>query len=335
MKRSIKKMARYSGLYSLCTWINKKLLNILMYHGISCRNEKNNLTDANGKHLYIDEFENHLKLLIKYCTPVSLESVISNEKLPGNPVVLTFDDGYKNNFLYAYPLLKKYKVPATIFVTTGFIDRTHFLWADEIELIILEAEFQKTTLLWQNETIALDLSNPEEKFKTSHVLKKFLKSISESQKNCFIERLRELLQISYDWNSLDSLISPLTWYEIREMNSDELISIGSHTVSHPILSNCTPEQQRFELELSKQRIYEELGTDCISFAYPNGRFTDYNHETIGLLRNLGYKAAVTTISGYIDRNRVDNFQLNRFGGIMSIDEFGTVITGLSRLVGTI
>ena len=306
-----------------------------MYHGIAYNIERNNLTNYSGKHLPANIFEKQLKLITKYCSPVSLESIISDQKLPANPVMLTFDDGYMNNYTYAYPLLKKYKVPATIFVATGFIDQSHFLWTDEIETIITKAEPERYRFNWENETMALELSNHADKLRTFFFLTQYAKSLTAFQKNRFIEELRKFLCSEYDWNSLDPLYLPLTWDQIREMNEDDLISIGSHTVSHPILAKCTLQQQRTELELSKQRINEELGLDCISFAYPNGKFTDYNHETIRLLRNLGYKFAVTAVSGYINQDRRDNYQLNRFGSVMSLEELGTVATGLSRLVGTI
>jgi peptidoglycan/xylan/chitin deacetylase (PgdA/CDA1 family) len=306
-----------------------------MYHGISGKSEMDDFLNLNRKHLYVDEFEKHLKLLTKYCSPVSLNSVISNEKLPANPVVITFDDGYKNNYIYAFPLLKKYHVPATIFITTGFIDKTDFLWTDELSAMIARAEMVNTNMSWKNKEITLEISDFEKKKKTICFLKDYAKSLSESEKKYFIEQLGKSLNCNYDWNNLDPLNSPMTWGEIREMNNDELISIGSHTVSHPILANCTPEQQRIELAFSKKRINEELDTECISFAYPNGQPMDYNHKTLELLRELGYKNAVTAVSGYADPGETDNYQLNRFGGDMEIDEFGTVVTGLSRLIGTI
>jgi peptidoglycan/xylan/chitin deacetylase (PgdA/CDA1 family) len=335
MKKIIKKFARYSGIFRLSAWMNNNTLKILMYHGFSHRDNINRFTNYSGKHLNIEEFEYQLKLLTKYCTPVTLDTVLTNEKLPPNPVALTFDDGYKNNYTLAYPLLIKYQVPATIFITTGFIDRTHLLWTDEIDLMILSTDSEKIRFVWQDKDFELKLSNPEEKTHAMIMLKKYAKSLSESDKTCFIDDMRQLLKFDFDWQDLNSLISPLTWEEIREMNNNDLISIGAHTVSHPILSKCSLEQQLSELEVSGRRISEELGTDCFSFAYPNGMYSDYNLDTVRLLKELGYKVAVTAEPGYINPGSCDVFQLYRFGGIMSIDELGTVVTGLSRMAGTI
>ena len=335
MKQKLKKLAHYSGIFRLSSLINRNVLSILMYHGFFLPADKTGLTIFKSKHLNIEIFENHLKLFTKYCTPISLEAAIVSKKLPPNPIVLTFDDGYKNNYIYAFPLLKKYKVPATIFVTTGFVDRTDYLWTDRLEFIIYNTNSKNVDLYWENTKLTLELSTDEQMKKTIYTIKVLLKTLPETQKISFLDNLQNLLRVEYNWDKIPSVHLPLTWDEIREMKSSGLVSIGSHTVTHPILSKCSYEKQRRELMLSRQRIIEELGEDCTLFAYPNGKINDYNHETIGLLKESGYRGAVTTGVGYIDNDNRDIFQLNRFGTGMNIEELGTVVTGVSRLVGSI
>jgi len=335
MKQIIKKLARYSGLFRLSCWTNRNLLTILMYHGISRPNDNHGLTNFEGKHRNLDEFEQHLELFTKYCTPIFLEAAILNRNLPPNPIVLTFDDGYKNNYTYAFPLLKKYEVPATIFVTTGFVDQTNYIWPDQLEFIIDRAQSKNIDFHYENDQITLELSSDEEKMKTIRSIKDHLKTFSEPKKLLFLDKLQKALGVEYDWDKIPSLLLPLTWDQIREMKESGLISIGSHTVTHPILSKCTHEEQRKELMVSQQRITEELGEKCVLFAYPNGRVADYNQDTIRLLKEFGYWGAVTTNVGYVDGSNRDKFQLNRFGSGGNLDELGTIVTGLSRLVGTI
>jgi peptidoglycan/xylan/chitin deacetylase (PgdA/CDA1 family) len=176
MKKTIKRIACRSGLFQLSSWLNKNKLSIYMYHGFSQPTEKHNgLTNFEGKHKSIAEFEEQLKLFTKYCTPVSLEAVAANNKLPPNPVVLTFDDGYKNNYSYAFPLLKKYRVPATIFVTSGFVDKTNFLWTDRLEFIIDHASQKTIEFLWENEKLIFDGNTHNEKAHTLATIKRYLK----------------------------------------------------------------------------------------------------------------------------------------------------------------
>jgi peptidoglycan/xylan/chitin deacetylase (PgdA/CDA1 family) len=335
MKRMIKKIAHYSGLFRFSAWLNRDTIKILMYHGISNCNDTKVSTNFNGKHMNLDAFEGHLRLITKYCTPISLKMLLSKKKLPTNPIVLTFDDGYKNNYTYAFPLLKKYNIPATIFITTGFIDRTHYMWPDRLEFIINNAHSKNIDLLWEEAKLKLELGTDKDKMNTIRFIKNYAKALSEPKKLSFLDKLQEDLGIEYDWDKIPSLFLPLTWDEIRKMNENGLISIGSHTVSHPILSNCTSEQQKKELMLSRLRIGEELGEDCIMFAYPNGEKTDYNKETINILRESKYLGAVNVVPGYINMKDRDNFQLNRFGAGINLEELGTIITGLSHLVGTI
>jgi len=335
MKNITKKLAFYSGIFRLSSWLKGDFSSILMYHGFSQSSENKGLTNFEGKHINIDIFEEHLKLFAKYCTPISLDDLILKDKLPSNPIVLTFDDGYKNNYTYAFPLLMKYKVPATIFVTTGFVDHTNYMWTDRLEFIIDNTHSKHIDILWENSRLTFELSTYEQKIKTISSIKNYLKTLSESKKLSFLDKLQEDLEIEYDWDKIPSLLLPLTWDEIREMRECGLISIGSHTVTHSILSRCTYEEQQKELMLSRQRITEELKEDCILFAYPNGQIIDYNQETMKLLRELGYLGAVTTVVGYINNSNIDNFQLNRFGTDGHLEDIGTIVTGLSRIVGTI
>ena len=306
-----------------------------MYHGFSRPTDNTGSTILKRKFMNIEVFEKHLKLFTKYCTPVSLTDVLSNKSLPPNPVVLTFDDGYKNNYKYAFPLLKKYKVPATIFITTGFIDQNSYIWTDRLEFILDNGSNKNIDVTWENKRLELELSTDEQKVKTINNIKNYLKSLAESEKLIFLDQLQETLEIDYNWDRIPAVLSPLTWNEIREMKESGLISIGSHTVTHPMLSKCTYEQQGRELKFSRQRIVEELKEDCVLFAYPNGKQVDYNQETIRLLKESGYLLAVTTNIGYVDSTSRDNIQLNRFGTDITLEALGMVVTKMSRLVGTI
>lgn len=335
MKSFLKKIARNSGIFKISSWFNKDLVTIFAYHCLFPHQDGNRLAHVDRKQITLEEFEEHLKIITRYGSPVSLQEAVTKKTLPPHPVVVTFDDGYKNNYLYAFPLLKKYNVPATIFVTTGFIDRTTYIWPDRLEYIIDNAPSENVEFYWEGDTLQLEMKSQTEKIKSIRLIKSYLKDLSESQKLFFIDTLQNQLGVEYDWSKIPEDLQPLTWEDMRVMRESGLISIGSHTVTHPILSHCSVDQQRQELGESQQRITEKLGVECNLFAYPNGRKTDYNLETIRLLKELNYLAAVTVIHGYVEKNHKDNFQLNRFGGDISLEALGTIVSGLSRIVGTI
>jgi hypothetical protein len=122
---------------------------------------------------------------------------------------------------------------------------------------------------------------------------------------------------------------PLKWDQIRKMKESGLISLGSHTVSHPILSRCHSEIQQYELYESKCRIETELNEPCYMFAYPNGQIDDYKIKTIELLKNNKYKVALTANHGYNHINYNNRFELKRWGSNVSIDGLELVVSGAS------
>ena len=267
MKRTIKKLAHFMGIFRISTWTNRRLISILMYHGFS---QGDGLAKIQGKHQSQILFEKHLKIITRYCTPVTLHDIIGKGDIPPNPVIITFDDGYKNNYSIAFPLLRKYSVPATIFVTTGFVDRTYFMWTDHLDYIINNAREFTSEFIWEDDKVVIDLSSEDKKKQTIVSLKEYLKEIPDKKKRTYLQKLQSSLDIEYDWDNIPESIAPLEWDEIRNMKESGLIDIGSHTVSHPILAQCSREEQYRELKISKQRIEEELRVDCPLFAFPNG-----------------------------------------------------------------
>lgn len=333
MKSLIKKILYRGGAFRLCSLMKSSIyVPILMYHGV--RREQDNEVSEKifEKHIDSQIFTDHLRILKKYCTPIPLSEIFTEKKLPANPVVITFDDGYKNNYDVAFPLLQEYQVPATVFVTTGFVDRTHFLWTDRLEYIVAHSA-SKDTISLQGGTLILKMDNEKEKLKTLGLVKEKLKHYNEEARLEILENIAQKLGASYEWTQIPPELMPISWDEIREMKSSGLVEIGSHTVSHPILSRCSDEKQLYELATSKYRISEELGDDCILFAYPNGRHIDYTKKTIHILKKCGYKIALTTISGFYDGYKNDSFEMKRFATGARLEDFACIVSGFRRLIG--
>ena len=334
MKNYLKKIARRSGLYKLSSLINNNVLSVLMYHGFCQFPKKLRYFHRTGMILNINIFEQQLESILKYSTPISLKMAVTSNELPPNAVAFTFDDGYKNNYLDAFPLLKKHNIPTTIFITTGFIDKKCYLWADRLDYILNEAEDWVYKLISKDGAIEIDLSNNSARRVTITKLKNYIKKLPDRKKNQLIDMIEAELGISYSWDVIPDELKPLSWDEIREMHQSGLVTFGAHTVTHPILRNCDYKMQEFEINYARKRIEEELDAECIYFAYPNGKTPDYSHLTIELLEKAGYKAAVTANSGYVDNINGNLFELNRFGSAENIDDLATVISGFSKLIGS-
>lgn len=310
-------------------------LSIMLYHGFG-ESENKGEWPLYSEFMPISEFEQHLKVYLKYGTPISLEDLLCKERLPRSPIVVTIDDGYANNYDLGFPVLKKYNFPATIFLTTGFIDRKQFLWTDWLEFIAVNASNADIKIELNKEVISLNLGEPQVRNNLVKQLKSILKNMPINKIKSFLNELQEMSKVKYDWERIPEELQPLTWKQIREMKKSGLISFGGHTVSHAILSKCNKEEQKFEIVESKARIEKELNEECLILAYPNGKENDFTEETIRLAKKANYRIAVTTNSGYENSNEYDSYKLKRWGtDLFSKEDLESLISGGSLLMGAV
>jgi len=330
MKTVIKKMAAHSGLLHLCNAATAKKMTIFFYHGFYDRHAQPD--ERLGKKLLsIDLFEQHLRTFRRYGQPCSLLDLIHPSSLPRNPVMVTLDDGYANNYDLAFPLLKKYQIPVTIFLTTGFIDRRTLLWVDWLEGILAGTDQDHVTLNIAEKPMSLDLSSAPARQQSAVQLKALLKRQPIAEIHASLRHLQNVLHCSYGWDQVPASRQPLSWPQIREMQASGLVTFGGHTHSHLILAQSTLEAQQREIISAKQRIEKELGEFCPLFAYPNGKPEDYTPQTIDLLKQCGYQLAVTTELGYDLVHHHDRFRLKRWGADISPLELAYILSGAPLL----
>jgi peptidoglycan/xylan/chitin deacetylase (PgdA/CDA1 family) len=239
-------------------------------------------------------FEKQIQWLKSTHSIISLEelaSLIREKRQPdGNVAVITFDDGYRDNYLHAFPVLEKYAVPATVFLTTGCIDQRALIWGDVLDYVVLAAEADTI----EHELLGtVSIRNRKQKLSALFDIKQnIMKKIPNTQKMQLLEDLASELGVGIPDQAGDDIM--LSWDQVREMREGG-ISFGAHTVTHPILANTTFNEAKFEIEYSKRRIEEELGERIDTFAYPNGKPGDINADVIGLLRQNDFSCAVTTL----------------------------------------
>ena len=224
---------------------------------------------------------------------------------PERAVAITFDDGYRDNYDYAFPILKKYQLPATIFLATGAIETGNLIWHDRV--------FDAFRFATASRVRLEDRSVPELALETAQAREKSLvialataKRLYGDQRRKFVDDIESKLR-----PSSPAEVAPrmLTWEQVREMHRAG-IEFGSHTVSHTILSCIPRSDMKRELKDSKNELSERLGTPVVSFAYPNGKAADYNDEAKAVLRECGYSCAVTCCSGF-NHASSDVFELKR------------------------
>ena len=253
-------------------------------------------------------FEEQIQFL-KCCYRVmSLTDLVYRSQrgeLPDRAVAITFDDGYRDNYEFAFPILKKYQVPATIFVATGVIGTGRALWHDRIFDAFRFATV-KRVYVSDDHVRELVLEPAEARHRSLELALARARGLYGEAQRQWIEevegRLKPDFSIGYSPGMLD-------WGQIREMHAAG-IEFGSHTVTHPILSRIPHDELFKEVQESKQQLCEQLGTQILSFAYPNGKASDYNGGVKSMLKECGYVCAVTTQPGF-NRSFSDPFELKR------------------------
>ena len=259
--------------------------------------------------LNIQLFKEQLTYMKKYYNIISLEQLISHlklkTKLPPNPIVLTFDDGYLNNYTLAYPILSNMNVHATIFLTTHFIDSEDWLWVNKLEYVLTETQKEQLEINIPGFGIhSYNLSLYDQKMDAYNNLKSILKSLKHNDLKICLAHIFSKLDVYID-SQTEPNYHMLSREQIKDMN-DAHIDFGVHTSTHPILTNLDKEELYDEIVYPKRKLEKMIGRRVRYFAYPNG---DYN-EAVKRIVAHHYDAALSVNEGFVTLGS-DLMALNR------------------------
>jgi len=329
--RSIKAAALVgSGLASFARTRRSAEATILTFHGLSEDTSDRGILDW-SLHLPVEVFRSTCSMLAKEYHVISLVDLVEARSLgtclPDNAVVITFDDGYASNYELAYPILKEFGLHATIFVTTGFLDHEEMFWFQRADLAI--GRSQKELLDWKinGRTLRLYLGTYELRQQSLRQLLPELKELPDADLLSEVDRLEAALEVSPPiFEDLPKAMRPMSWEMACEMSLSGHVDIGGHTHTHPILARCDVMAMRAEIATCRDRIHAEIGELPATFAYPNGGSDDFTRETLRLVREAGFKAACTTMSGRVNNN-VSMYQLPRYGSPESVLDAKATVSG--------
>jgi peptidoglycan/xylan/chitin deacetylase (PgdA/CDA1 family) len=287
-----------------------------MYHGFTALDAHEGIENHEGKHVHVRQFRAHLAYLKRHYVVVPLGDVVqamtTGAPLPDRAAVITIDDGYRSIYTVAYPALCDFGLPASAFLTTGFVDDREHLWTDRVEYAVNRANIEEAEVPLGRERLRLDLRTVPGKRAAEKHLRGLLKAMPQASRGRALEAVERALGATLrDDAAGHDLYDPLTWDETAEMARSGLVSIGSHTHTHVILSRCDAARTRQELRASKGIIEKRLGVPCGLFCYPNGRAGDFSAETGALVRAEGYSCALTTVYGSNARGG-DVYELKRY-----------------------
>lgn len=276
---------------------------ILEYHGVDPENREWEGTISQRR------FRAHLQRLtrrFRLCTVSEAVDRLTEGELDRDLCVITFDDGYLNNVEGAWPVLQEFGVPATIYLTTGFLDGEP-LWFDVARRALAAAQRPgacdaTAPSVAQELTRALGAWPP---LGSVDATMRKLKALPGARRLEVVHRLRSA------GLALGSPARAMTWDQARRLQANG-VELGAHTVTHPILSRLDAEAQEREILGSVQRLTEELKQPPETFAMPNGSAADYDRHTLSILRRSGLKGACTTRRGSCAAAS-DPFELPRLG----------------------
>lgn len=319
----------YLQVHRLMRYLLRKKLIILMYHGFTDQETHEGIENHQGKHLFIERFKLHLEYLKKYHHVIPLEqwleSKTSGKQIPEGSVVITFDDGYQSNYTLAFPLLKAWGVPATIFLTTEFVDCRRSLWTDRVEYVMNRSNPDSFEIKMEGQTnggvpLEIEFHDRASRLACEKEIRGKLKIIPQGFRSPVLEKLEQRLGSNLDQDpNPPKIYRPLKWSEVNEMLQSGLVSIGGHTHTHAILTKCRPEDVERELSVSRGIIEKSTAKPCRLFCYPNGAPGDFSQETKKWLQQSGYLLALTTVFGLNNPDQ-DPFELKRVGAPHEGDE---------------
>ncbi|WIG56975.1 MAG: hypothetical protein OJF61_002763 [Rhodanobacteraceae bacterium] len=260
---------------------------ILMYHTIG---------DAE---LSVRQFEWQMRFLRDHFEPLSLGALVDRLQIgttTGREVAITFDDGVQNHFTVAWPLLRAHRIPATFFVCPGLIESGDWLWRTELRMRLnVLGDALRTEVVRNAGCTATGIE----------AIMEWTKGLPMEARRSFE---REIKALTADFTppqaEMDSH-APLTWEQLRQLD-DGLITIGSHTRTHPILPTLTEPMLQDEIAGSRLALEEKLDRSVDLFSYPNGA----NNPRVADVARRHYRAAVTTRQGLVSQDS-DRFLLPR------------------------
>lgn len=250
-------------------------------------------------------FNWHMQLISRYFSPLSLANALElmdKNQLPNNAICVTFDDGYADNEKYALPILQKWEIPATVFVSTGFMNGGR-MWNDTV---VEAVRCMNANICLESIGLgSYEINNNDQKREAAYHIISKIKHLNPSERLAITEYIESICPTVLP---TDLMLNHKTLLNLVEAG----IEIGGHTVNHPILANLSNEEALEEITRGKQIIEGIIDKKIRYFAYPNGKpHQDYKLNQVDIVKKAGFEAAVSTEWG-VSSSQSDQFQLARF-----------------------
>jgi peptidoglycan/xylan/chitin deacetylase (PgdA/CDA1 family) len=309
--KQIVRTAEACGASTISRTLHADQLLIVMYHGILPERR----TWDHWCQIPSDEFRWQIQYLKRRYEVLPLSEIITRriagQPLPPKCAAITFDDGLRNNFEVAFPILRELNVPATMYLATGYIDTDALLWQDRLFAEIQSFDSMELNLSSHN-LGSHEWANTASQQQVFDTLLARLKQLPVEHKDHILSDICRQTRNAGLQNPTGHDFQLMSWDNASEMLDSGLIEIGPHTVNHELLSRLTDDQGHSEIADSHAAVLENLGTSSPTFAFPNGTRADYDQRVFAALKECGIPAAVTTVSG-LNQTTHSILELKRVG----------------------
>ena len=297
---------------------------ILLYHRVTELVPDPQLLAVRPRH-----FEEHLEILRREFHPMGLGAFLHAliaGKVPNRTVIVTMDDGYADILHEAKPLLERFDVPATVFVTAGYVGSRREFWWDDLEKALFHPATlpERLCLRIDGERLEYNLGNsarydrdrfgqdlrwhveldadPSERHGIYRSLVRLLRPLADSARRNVVDQILSWAGASIEARSTHRALRA---DELLRLVNGGLIAVGAHSVTHPVLAMLSEEEQRTEIVECKRMLENTLGSQVSDFAYPFGSPADFTHETAALVQQAGFSSGCANYPGIVwnARNR--------------------------------
>lgn len=325
LRRTLSATGGMKALESLPVWNGLLVLN---YHRIGV--PTNPLLDEALFSATQDDFDQQVRMLKQRFDVIGLSdlpSVMSDlrpsRRRPWQSsrfAMITFDDGYRDNYEFAFPVLKSHDAVAVFFIATGFIDAPRLAWWDEIAWMVRSGERAQIELAANLLPTPLPLADDQRRSAISQLLKVYYR-LDGSRTEQFLDSIAE--QTGSGRAPAEAAAGQwMTWEMIQEMSATGM-NFGAHTVTHPILANLTADEQGMEICESRLRLENQLERSITALSYPVGKREAFNAETRNALSHHGFDWAFSYYGGHVSCADIDRFDIPRVAveSDVSLDDF--------------
>lgn len=271
--------------FAIFRYLNRQKVPILMYHRFS--------EDGRDGSISATVLREHLSYLKKNYNILKLDEVAqlmsTGKPIPPRSAVVTIDDGYRDAYEIAFPIFAEMEVPATLFVVTDFVDGKSWIWTDIARFLMLNAGDGEMAVEIRGRSVEANLNGRSSRITAAGKINSELKKLAPDERDRVITEIADGLGLNIPDRPTEEF-SAIDWGQAREMDSS-WISVGSHTVSHPILPQVEDDRLAQELSSSREVLSEKLGREIKTFCYPNG---DAASREFAAASSAGYSVAVTT-----------------------------------------